>query len=208
MQGYTLYLVRHAITEGNLRGEYIGSTDLPIADEGYARIAQYKESDYYPGVSRIYAADNQRCVQTAQIICPHLPVVTVRDLRECDFGEYEGKTPDALKHRSDYAEWLKGGYDAAPPGGESYGAFTLRCLNGLEYVFRDMADITKERATEAILVTHAGVIMNLLAGYGLPKGRPGDFALRQGECIAISLTTYLWSRGPAFEILGKLTMGE
>jgi alpha-ribazole phosphatase len=205
MQSYTLYLVRHAITEGNLRGEYIGSTDLPIAHEGYARIAQYKESDYYPVVSRIYAADNLRCNETARIICPNSSVIPVRDLRECDFGEYEGKTPEELKYRDDYARWLEGGYDARPPAGESYGEFTLRCLNGLEYVFRDM---TKERITEAILVTHSGVIMNLLAGYGLPKGRPGDFALRQGECIAISLTAYLWSRGPAFEILGRLTHGE
>ena len=30
MKNYTIYLIRHGITEGNLEGKYIGLTDLPL----------------------------------------------------------------------------------------------------------------------------------------------------------------------------------
>ncbi len=62
----------------------------------------------------------------------------------------------------------------------------------------------KDQVTKAAVITHGGVIMNLLAGYGLPKGRPADFALNQGECWQINLSTYLWQKGPVFEIIGRV----
>ena len=62
----------------------------------------------------------------------------------------------------------------------------------------------KEHISRAAVITHSGVIMNLLAGYGLPKGKPADFALKQGEGFAINLSTFLWQKGPVFEIIGKI----
>ena len=34
MKNYRLYLIRHGITSGNLEGKYIGTTDLPLCEEG------------------------------------------------------------------------------------------------------------------------------------------------------------------------------
>ena len=201
MQNYTVFLIRHGITQGNLDGKYIGFTDLPLCDEGYAAISRMAHDELYPDVQKVYSSPLKRCLETADIIYPDRYVKQVENLCECDFGEFEDKTPDELKDVPEYLEWLKGGYDSKAPSGESFGDFTLRCIDGLEEVFKDMM---KEHISRAAVITHAGVIMNLLAGYGLPKGRPADFALEQGEGYAINLSTFLWQKGPVFEILGKI----
>ncbi len=201
MLNYTLYLVRHGITEGNLQGKYIGFTDLPLCDEGYAAIAGYKSSDFYPPVQKVYSSPLKRCLETAEIIYPDRYVKQIDNLCECDFGDFEGKTQAELEFLPEYTEWLKGGYDACPPGGETYEEFAIRCIDGLDEVFHDMM---KDKVTKAALITHAGVIMNLLSGYGLPKGKPADYALNQGEGFEINLNTFLWSKGPTFEIIGKI----
>ncbi len=201
MINYTLYFIRHGITQGNLDGKYIGKTDLSLCDEGYYAIHRYAQDKLYPDVQKVYSSPLKRCLETADIIYPNRYVKQIENISECDFGDFEGKTQEELKNLEEYTEWLKGGYDSCPPNGESYGDFTLRCLNGLDEIFRDMMH---DKVSKAAVITHAGVIMNLMSGYGLPKGKPADFALNQGECIRIDLSTFLWQTGPAFEIVGRI----
>lgn len=202
MKNYKIFLIRHGITQGNLDGKYIGFTDLPLCDEGYAAIARMAQDEIYPPVQKVYSSPLKRCQETCEIIYPNRYVKTIENLCECDFGDFENKTQEELENLPEYTAWLRGGYDACPPNGESFGEFTLRCIDGLEEVFKDMM---KDEITTAAVVTHAGVIMNLLSGYGLPKGTPADFALNQGEGFQINLTTFLWQKGPAFEIIGKIS---
>lgn len=199
MLNYTLYLIRHGITEGNLEGKYIGFTDLPLCDEGYAAISGLKINGFYPEVQIVYSSPLKRCLETAEIIYPEKFLLEIDNISECDFGEFENKTQDELQDLPEYIEWLKG--NACPPGGESYDEFSLRCLDGLEEIFRDMM---KRKVTKAAVITHSGVIMNLLSGYGLPKGKPIDYACKQGEGFEINLSTFLWTKGPTFEIAGRI----
>ncbi|MBQ8790960.1 MAG: histidine phosphatase family protein [Ruminiclostridium sp.] len=201
MKNYRIYMIRHGITQGNLDGRYIGITDLPLCEEGEEAISSLKALDVYPRVQKVYSSPLKRCLQTAEIIYPDRLLKRIDNIGECDFGDYEGKTQQELSGDETYLEWLKGGYDAAPPNGESFGHFTLRCLDGLEEIFKDMM---ANEVTTAAVITHSGVIMNLLAGYGLPKLKPIDFACNQGEGFEIQLSTFLWQHGPVFEITGKL----
>ncbi len=201
MKNYRLYLIRHGITQGNIEGKYIGLTDLPLCDEGFAAISAIAESGVYPDVQKVYSSPLARCTQTAEIIYPNRFVHEIDNIAECDFGYFEGKTRAELEHKIEFTEWLKGGFDACPPGGESFGDFTLRCIDGLGEIFHDMM---KGQVTKAAVITHSGVIMNLLSGYGLPKGKPADFMTKQGEGFEINLTTFLWQKGPTFEIVGRL----
>ena len=201
MRNYRLYLIRHGITSGNLEGKYIGTTDLPLCEEGVDAISSLVALDVYPHVQKVYSSPLKRCLETADIIYPERLLKHVDGIAEMDFGEYEGKTHEQLSADKDYIEWLKGGYEAAAPGGESFGHFTIRCLDGLEEIFKDMM---ANDVTSAAVITHSGVIMNLLSGYGLPKMKPVDFACNQGEGFEIQLSTFLWQHGPVFEIVGKL----
>ena len=201
MKTYRLYFIRHGITQGNLDGKYIGFTDLPLCDEGAAAISALKVSEVYPDVQKVYSSPLQRCLQTAEIIYPNTYLQEIDNISECDFGDFENKSQEELESLPEYTEWIKGGMNACPPNGESFGDFTLRCIDGLEEIFMDMM---KNQVTRAACITHAGVIMNLLSGYGLPKGKPVDFACNQGEGFEISLTPFLWQKGPTFEIVGRL----
>lgn len=201
MLNYYLYLIRHGITQGNLDGKYIGQTDLSLCPEGKRQIEELAAQDIYPEVGKVYSSPLARCLETAEIIYPEQKLMIVDEICEMNFGEFENKSQSQLRDLREYTEWLKGGADAAPPNGEKYGDFMLRCIEGLDAIFSDMMHCG---VTRAACITHAGVITNLLCGYGLPKGKPADFLCAPGEGFEIVLTPFLWQKGPTFEISGRL----
>lgn len=201
MKNYYLYLIRHGLTQGNLDGKYIGQTDLALCPQGEAGIRALVKTGGYPAVEKVYTSPLKRCVETAQIIYPDIQLTKVDEIAEMDFGEFEGKRQEELEKLPEYTEWLKGGAEACPPGGEKFGDFSLRCISGLDVIFSDMM---KKELTRAAVVTHGGVITNLMAGFGLPKGRPADFMCGPGEGFEIILSAFLWQKGPVFEISGRL----
>ncbi len=198
MKNYYLYFIRHGITQGNLDRKYIGQTDLSLCPEGKKQIEQLVADEIYPEVGKVYSSPLNRCLETAEIIYPENKLMIIDELAEMNFGDFENKTDEQLRDLPAYTEFLKGG---TPPNGESYADFQLRCISGLDAIFRDMmrADVSR-----AACVTHAGVITNLLCGYGLPKGRPADYMCAPGEGFEILLSTFLWQKGPVFEISGRL----
>lgn len=201
MKNYYLYLIRHGITQGNLDGKYIGQTDLGLCPEGRHTIELLHADEVYPEVDKVYSSPLARCLETAEIIYPDQKLMIVDEVCEMNFGEFEGKTADQLKDLREYADWLRGGADAAPPNGEKFGDFQLRCIEGLDTIFSDMMRCGLDSAA---CITHAGVITNLLCGFGLPKGRPKDFMCAPGEGFEIVLNTFLWQKGPTFEITRKI----
>lgn len=201
MKNYYIYLIRHGITQGNLDGRYIGQTNLSLCPEGRRQIESYSADEVYPEVQKVYSSPLARCLETAEIIYPDNKLMIVDELSEMNFGDFEGKTQEQLRDLREYSDWLKGGAESAPPNGEKFGDFTLRCIEGLDAVFTDMMNADIENAA---VITHAGVITNLLCGYGLPKGRPADYMCSAGGGFEIILTPFLWQKGPTFEIGGRL----
>ena len=115
-----LLLIRHAPTPGNLEKRYIGRTDEPIMQPLPVPIPSY------PQVERVYISPMLRCRQTAQLLFGGCKPLILEDLRECDFGAFEGKKYAQLCGDSRYRAWIAGELDA-PPGGESAAAFRSRC---------------------------------------------------------------------------------
>lgn len=202
MLNYYLYLIRHGITQGNLDGRYIGQTDLALCPQGKQQIEVLAADGIYPEVGKVYSSPLSRCLETAEIIYPEQKLMIVDEIAEMDFGDFEDKTQKQLQDLPAYTDWMRGGVDAAPPNGERFGDFTLRCIEGLDIIFSDMMS---RSCTRAACVTHAGVITNLLCNLGLPKLKPADCQCAPGEGFEIILTPFLWQKGPTFEISGKLT---
>ncbi len=201
MRNYYLYLIRHGITQGNLDGRYIGRTDLALCPQGEETIKSYAAMSLYPEVEKVYSSPLRRCLETAEIIYPDNKLMIVDELSEMDFGDFEGKTSDELMELPSYIEWIHGGIEACPPGGEKFGDFTLRCVDGLDSIFRNMMD---RNILRAAVVTHSGVITNLLAGLGLPKRKPVEYMCGPGEGFEIMLSAFMWQHGPTFEVSGRL----
>lgn len=198
---YKLHLLRHGLTAGNLRGEYIGVTDLPLCEEGLDKLQDLLEENDYPAVGKVYTSPLSRCVQTAQMLYPETFLERVPKLAEMNFGSFEGKSIAQLKGREEFLRWMEGGKTAAPPNGESAGEFAKRLQEGLDEIFRDMMD---SRIPTAALVTHGGVIMNLLAQFGYPKNEAKTWACQAGCGYTIQVTPQFWMRDRLFEIVDAI----
>ena len=95
-----LLLIRHSLTPGNLKKQYVGSTDQPLAPEGEALARERRGA--MPSIDGLWVSPLMRCRQTAELLFPNMEQHIVPDLQECDFGDYEGKTWEELKDEPTY----------------------------------------------------------------------------------------------------------
>src|SRR5213078_2372373 len=90
----TLLLVRHGETDWNAAGRLQGHTDRPLSDYGREQARRLADELSSEGVDAIYTSDLARARETAEIVAErlHLPVVLDPDLREKNWGTWEGLT--------------------------------------------------------------------------------------------------------------------
>src|SRR5919206_4482332 len=96
----TLLLVRHGETDWNAEGRLQGHTDRPLNDVGRRQARELAERLAGEGADAIYASDLARAKETAEIVGARLglPVVIDADLREKNWGTWEGLTGDERVH--------------------------------------------------------------------------------------------------------------
>lgn len=200
MKGYRIQFIRHGMTSANLDGKYIGKTDEPLCSEGVAELFKKLEERVYPPVQKVYTSPLKRCTSTAGILHPETFAVAVEELAEMDFGDFEGKKAVDLMDTDEYRQFLKGGLDNPAPHGESMRSVIERCYTAISFIVQDMMN---EGLTNCAVVTHGGIIMNMLSCFGMPKMRPMDFPCDFGEGYEVLVTADMWMRSHAFEIMGK-----
>ena len=162
-------LIRHGHTQGNLEHRYIGCrTDEPLCGQGIAAL-QARE---YPPVKRVYVSPMKRCLETAGILYPGVPVEMIDDFRECDFGNWENMSYTELNGNPDYQAWIDSGGELPFPGGESRAAFAQRCLKAFDKIRHQQADCA--------LIAHGGTIMAIMERHARPAGSYYDFQAKNG----------------------------
>ena len=157
-----LYLVRHGHTPGNELGRYVGTTDESLSPAGRAALRRYR----CPEVEAVYASPMRRCVQTAGILWPGVPVYFIEKLRECDFGEFENKNYLERAENPAYQAGVDSGGSLPFPGGESGADFRTRCREGFVEALKEIQRTKKRRAA---FVVHGGTIMSILEAYAVPR---------------------------------------
>jgi probable phosphoglycerate mutase len=90
----TLLLVRHGETDWNADGRLQGHTDRPLSEFGRRQAQQLAAELGGEELEAIYSSDLARARETAEIVGERLglPVVLDPDLREKDWGNWEGLT--------------------------------------------------------------------------------------------------------------------
>ena len=204
MKSYVIHLIRHGLSEGNLKGQYIGSTDSPLSEQGAKEIRRLKKSGRYPAAQRYYSSPLSRCTQTLSILYPKAQPILIDGFSESSFGDWEGKTAKELSGDPVFQKWMRG-ETGEIPGGENGGHFMARVCAAFEALVEDMM---KEGATSAVIVTHGGVIMTILSAYGLPRAKFYDWMCDNGCGYSMRITPGLWMRSQVAEVYGKLPDGS
>ena len=157
----TALLIRHGATAGNLEKRYIGRTDEPLCLLGISQAEALRPR--LPVPDRIYVSPMHRTRETASILFPGRELIPAEELRETDFGDFEGKTADELSHSADYRAWVDGWCLGPIPGGEAVSDFRARCAEA----FPRLMEAAPEGVTAFVI--HGGVIMAILAALGEPR---------------------------------------
>ena len=199
MKNTRLILIRHGITQGNLRGIYMGSgTDQPLCEEGRRRLALLRERFVYPQVDTVFSSPLKRAVETAELLFPQAQSkIILEDLRENAFGEFEGQRISDLVRDEAFRRWMDPAEHFTPNGGERAEDFHRRCQGVLMSILEYMM---KAHIGEAACVTHGGVIMSMLAQRGMPRRSPEHWMADPGCGYLVQCSREMWMRDGFVEV--------
>ena len=180
MKSY-IHLIRHGITQGILEGWYYGALDLPVVDVGFKEIQDFKDQNIYPHpeYAKFYTSGMLRANQTLKYIYGEVNHEEIFDLRELNFGDWEGQDFEALERLPQWKEWMddREGNFAFPGGGDSATSFYSRIVRGFIEVKKRHEKRGEELKSEypnftnsSVIVCHGGTISaimdNLFPGQG------------------------------------------
>jgi probable phosphoglycerate mutase len=179
------HLLRHGQTEHTPERRFSGSSDLPLSELGRAE-ARAALSLEERGIDAIVCSPLRRCRETAAAAAEvlGLTVHVDDDLRELDFGEWEGLTRDEAVARNPLAlRRFFGATDVRAPGGESIADVSARVARARQRILAEHA------GTTVLVVSHVTPIKLLLAA----ALGAGDEVVHRVFLEAASLSTVTWS---------------
>src|ERR1700749_2163705 len=134
----TTVLLRHGDTQLSPEHRFSGLRDLPLSASGtrQAKAAAGRLARGAP-IDAVVSSPLQRAVATAAIAAGQLGLTAAidDDLRETDFGEWDGFTLEEIQQRwpAAAAPWRP----EAPPGGESFADTSHRVNRACDRLLRD-----------------------------------------------------------------------
>ncbi|KON85709.1 hypothetical protein AF332_01935 [Sporosarcina globispora] len=180
-------LFRHGLTEANKSHAYLGWTDSSLCPEHRDRLAAASQ-----GYRMIFTSDLGRCKKTSAILFPDRSIESCPEWREMHFGEWEGRTFQELKDNIAYQKWLEDPFSGAPPGGESFSAFTAR----VDKAWQNLTDkLLREDTSDSAVITHGGVIRYLLGKYAPEKKEFWEWQIQFGRGYELRWTREKFRRG-------------
>lgn len=162
------YLLRHGQTEWNIEGKIQGKTDIPLNETGLLQARYLAEGVCKNAFRAIYSSPLLRARQTAECIAEKtgLPVRLLPELREVDFGLWEGKgwTEIEKAFPEDFRRWEENPAEFMPTGGESREACRKRCQLAVEQMKKEMIAASgsgMEPDQAAVVVAHGGILAHV-----------------------------------------------
>jgi broad specificity phosphatase PhoE len=184
-----ILLVRHGQTEWSAAGRHTGRTDIPLNDDGEraARLLGERLTRApwlgLPGVE-VRTSPLARAARTCELAGFGGRAEKWDELREWDYGAYEGRTTaDIRRELPEWNIWLGG-----VPGGERLEDVAARAGHVVEWALADDRDV--------LVFAHGHFLRTLVTRWlGLDPVRGGTFQLAPG-----ALSVLGWAYGePAVE---------
>ena len=156
-----IIIIRHGETEWNKTGRFQGHSDVPLSAEGRTQAETLGKNLIVDHVDAIYASDLTRAMETAAPLAARfgLPVISDPQLRELNFGAWEGRNfndvnaenPNAMKNFYTDPE------QADIPESEPFPEFPRRVAGRVREI------VAHERGKRVVIVSHGASIRILLA---------------------------------------------
>ncbi|MFJ8629609.1 histidine phosphatase family protein [Streptomyces sp. NPDC093568] len=179
-----LILVRHGETEWSRSGRHTGWTDMPLTELGRKEARQLVPLIRSQRIGAAFVSPSQRARETAELIgLPDARIDT--DLREWDYGGYEGITTVEIQHERPGWFLFTDGVAPGPPDhpGESPEQVGVRADRMLAKV--DAAFANDEGSV--VLVAHGHFLRVLTARrLGLPPADGALFQMATGTVCRLS----------------------
>ena len=174
---YRILLIRHGKTEGNRERRYNGCrTDEVLCPEGREELLQRRLPG--DGADHIFSGPMKRCRETAACLYPGRAPEILPEMKEVDFGRFEGKNHQELDGDPEYQAWIDSGGRTGFPEGEGAEEFTDRSMRAFRDMLHRLPKDTEE-VVSAALVCHGGNIMAIMSS--LTGGNFFDFQAKNGE---------------------------
>lgn len=149
-----LIIIRHAETRWSRNKRYCGLNDISLSGVGIKQTRELRKRLKEDVIYKVYSSDMQRAIQTAKILFGQRDIERMRDLREMDFGIFEGLTYKEIMKRYPliYKRWLDNPYIINIPNGENLTAFKKRVVGA----FKKISALNKNKTIA--VVSHGGAI--------------------------------------------------
>ena len=146
-----LFLVRHAETVHNVAGIAQGWNDSELSVSGLRQVELLARRIAAEEPDAIFSSPLQRAMTTAEAIAAAtgLPIETLDDLREMNYGRWEGRSFLDVRREDEeiYRRWIDDA-DCACPGGESHNDVFRRLQRAFERI----------HGRRVVVVTHGTAI--------------------------------------------------
>lgn len=157
-----VFLIRHGETEWNSLGKFQGYKDIDLAKNGLVQANHLKER-LKGEFDFIYTSPLKRAFQTARILASESgkELLVENDLREINFGEWEGMTAAEIKinYPEAFKAWKTDKLEAPICGGDK--SIKLAAVRGGNCVL-EIAQ--KHKGNRIAIVAHGGILKAGLIG--------------------------------------------
>lgn len=171
-----IVVVRHGETEWSLAGRHTSRTDLALTEAGRRRATALAAPLSRWSFSLVLTSPLRRAIETCRLAGFEPRAQVCEELREWDYGDYEGLTTPQIRERDpEWSLWRDG-----CPGGESPAQVGARADRALERL--------RGAGGDAIAFAHGHILRVVAARWlGLAPAAGARFALDAG---AISVLGY------------------
>ncbi len=187
----TVMLVRHAQTNSNVTGYYMGWSDEDLDEVGYAQARRLSSRLASLPVASVYISPLRRAYATAAILAePHkLKLQVLDDLIEIRPGDWEGLNINQVKLRWPelWRQYRVDPSDVALPSGESFRQITERAIRAFNTV------VSVEEGKLVVIVSHEAIVKVLVAhilGVGNSIYRRFEIANASFTVVRVTDSTY------------------
>ena len=192
-EGPEVYAIRHGETAWSLTGQHTSSTDIPLTENGRAVARRLGPILAPHSFALVLTSPRQRARETVELAGLGDRAVVEPDLREWDYGEYEGLTLAQIRTRR--PGWML--FRDGCPGGETAKEVGARAD-------RVIARVRAAAPGRAALFAHGHILRVLVARWiDLPASAGEHFVL---DTATLSILGY-YHEAPAVKVWNAGVVG-